>query len=180
MMLEDSTFNFLHGCWNYCFIKTDIDVMMLFKFDIKCVKLNFKAIASMEFCFDLKLNLLCSYDGSLFMKNHWKLLDENSGKLSFTSFDRLRIPFDRSNVPFRSIEQESRIDRVNPRVYAEFIKILTNWEFLSINRIFLLNRSNRNRESIKSSRLFIKIFFMILIDQGTHSINRKLWVLNFH
>ena len=138
MMLEDSTFNFLHGCWNYCFIKTDIDVMILFKFDIKCVKLNFKAIASMEFCFDLKINLLCSYDGSLFMKNHWKLLDENSGKLSFTSFDRLRIPFDRSNVPFRSIEQESRIDRVNPRVYAEFIKILTNWEFLSINRIFLL------------------------------------------
>ena len=154
MILEDSTFNFLHGCWNYCFIKTDIDVMILFKFDIKCVKLNFKAIASMEFCFDLKLNLLCSYDGSLFMKNHWKLLDENSRKLSFTSFDRLRIPFDRSNVPFRSIEQESRIDQVNPRVYAEFIKISTNWEFLSINQI--------------------------LIDQGTHSINRKLWVLNFH
>ena len=32
--------------------------MMLFKFDIKYVKLNFKAIASMEFSFDLKLNLL--------------------------------------------------------------------------------------------------------------------------
>ena len=43
--------------------------MMLFKFDIKYVKLNFKAIASMEFSFDLKLNLLCSYLGSLFMKN---------------------------------------------------------------------------------------------------------------
>ena len=42
--------------------------MMLFKFDIKYVRLNFKAIALMEFHFDLKLNLLCSYDGSLFMK----------------------------------------------------------------------------------------------------------------
>ena len=42
--------------------------MMLFKFDIKYVKLNFKDIASIEFNFDLKLNLLCSYDGSLFMK----------------------------------------------------------------------------------------------------------------
>ena len=44
--------------------------MMLSKFDIKYVKLNFKAIASMEFSFDLIHNLLCSYDGSLFMKNH--------------------------------------------------------------------------------------------------------------
>ena len=70
MTLEDSTINFLHVFWNYCFIKTDIDVMMFFKFDIKYVKLNFMAIASMVFSFDLKLNLLCSYDGSLFMKNH--------------------------------------------------------------------------------------------------------------
>ena len=43
--------------------------MMSFKFDFKYVKLNFKAIVSMEFSFDLKFNLLCSYDGSLFMKN---------------------------------------------------------------------------------------------------------------
>ena len=43
--------------------------MMLFKFDIQYVKLKFKAIALMEFSFDLKLNLLCSYDGCLFMKN---------------------------------------------------------------------------------------------------------------
>ena len=49
--------------------KTNIDVMRLFKFDIKYVKLNFKVIASMVFSFDLKLNLLCSYNGSLFMKN---------------------------------------------------------------------------------------------------------------
>ena len=43
--------------------------MILFKFDMKYVKLNFKAIALMEFSFGLKLNLLCSYDDSLFMKN---------------------------------------------------------------------------------------------------------------
>ena len=45
-----------------------LPILMLFKFDIKYVKLNFKAIALMEFSFDLKLNRLCSYDGSLFMK----------------------------------------------------------------------------------------------------------------
>ena len=121
MMLEDSTVNVLHGCWNYYFIKTDIDVMMLFKFDIKYVRLNFKAIASMEFSFVLKLNLLCSYDDSLFMKNRWKLLSKNSGKFSFTSFDWSRIPFDRLNVPFWSIEKESRIDWVKPRLCVEFI-----------------------------------------------------------
>ena len=42
--------------------------MMMFKFDIKRVRLNFKAIASIEFNFDLKLDLLCSYDVSWFMK----------------------------------------------------------------------------------------------------------------
>ena len=63
MMLEDLTINFLYGHWNYCMIKIDNDVMMLFKFDIKCVRMNFKAIASMKFIFDIKLCLLCSYDG---------------------------------------------------------------------------------------------------------------------
>ena len=57
--------------------KLDIDVMMLFKFDIKYVKLNFKAIVSMEFNFDIKFYLLCSYGGCLFIKkkkkNRWKL-----------------------------------------------------------------------------------------------------------
>ena len=50
-------------------MKTDIDIMMLFKFEFKYVELNFKAIASMEFSFDIKFCLLCSYDGCLFMKN---------------------------------------------------------------------------------------------------------------
>ena len=68
-MLEDFVINFLHGCSNYYLMKTDIDVMMLSMFDVKYVKLNFKAIASMKFSFDIKLCLLCSYDGCFFMKN---------------------------------------------------------------------------------------------------------------
>ena len=71
MMLKDYTYLiFLHGCWNYDLIKTDIDVMMLFKFQFKYVWLNFKAIASMEFSFDINLCLSCLYDGCLFIKNH--------------------------------------------------------------------------------------------------------------
>ena len=74
MMLDDSTINFLHGCWNYFLILTDIDVMLFFMFELNYVKLNFKAIASMEFSFNINLYLLCSYDGCLFMKNRWKQL----------------------------------------------------------------------------------------------------------
>ena len=71
--------------------------MMLFNFDIKCVRMNFKAIASMEFSFSLKLNLLCSYDGSLFMKtneNYFRKILKNS---SFTYFDWSKITFDWSS-----------------------------------------------------------------------------------
>ena len=49
-------------------MKTDIDVMMLFKFEFKYVKLNLKAIASMELSFDIKFYLSCSYGVCLFMK----------------------------------------------------------------------------------------------------------------
>ena len=96
-MLEDYAINFLHGYWNYCLIETDIDVMMLFKFDVKYVRLNFKAIASMKFIFGLKLNLLCSYDGRLFMKtieNYFRKILENS---SFMCFDQSKITFDQSS-----------------------------------------------------------------------------------
>ena len=54
-------------------MKTDIDIMMLFKFEFKYVKLNFKAITSMEFSFDIKFYLLYLYGGCLFMENHSKL-----------------------------------------------------------------------------------------------------------
>ena len=50
-------------------MKTEIDVMMLFKFKFKYVKLNLKAIASIEFSFDINLCLKCSYVECLFMKN---------------------------------------------------------------------------------------------------------------
>ena len=74
--------------------------MMLFKFDIKYVKLNFKAIASMEFSFDINLYLLCSNDGYLFMKNCWKLIQKNSGKIEFHKIRSIENYF-------RSIERNS-------------------------------------------------------------------------
>ena len=37
-------------------MKTDIDVMMFFKFEFKYVKLIFKAIASIEFSFEIRDN----------------------------------------------------------------------------------------------------------------------------
>ena len=49
-------------------MKTDIYVMMLFKFEFIYGKLIFKAIASMEFSFDIKFSLSCSYGDCLFMK----------------------------------------------------------------------------------------------------------------
>ena len=39
------------------FNKTNIDVMMLFKFDFNHVKLNFNTIGSMKFSFNLNLTL---------------------------------------------------------------------------------------------------------------------------
>ena len=60
-------------------MKTDINVMMLFKLDLKYLKLNFKVVVSMKFSFDIKFYLLCSYDGCLFMKNRCKLLQKNYG-----------------------------------------------------------------------------------------------------
>ena len=69
MLLDDFTLNFLHGYWNYCLMKIDIDVMMLFKFDFKYVRLNFKGIASMEFSFDLNLFLMWSRNYVLFKWN---------------------------------------------------------------------------------------------------------------
>ena len=51
-------------------MKTNIDVMMLFKFDIKWVRLNFKAIASME----LVLVSNSTYYVHMFVVCSWKLL----------------------------------------------------------------------------------------------------------
>ena len=130
MILQDSTLNFLHGFWNYYF-----NVMMMFKFDIKYVKLNLKAIVSMVFSFDLKLNLLCSYDSSLFMKNRWKLLGENSGN--------------------------------------SVLWVSTDREFSSIDRMFLSDWSNRNRESIQSTREFMMNLLKFWL------IKNSFWLIEF-
>ena len=157
MMLKDSTINFLHGCWNYSFIKTDIDVIILFKFDIKNVKLNFKAMASMEFSFDLKLNLLCSYDDSLFMKNRWKLLGENSEKFNFSSFDWSRIPFDWSNSNRESFES-TREFVMNLLKFRLIENSFRSIEFaFSIDRIGIENRSSHLECLLKFSSWFRSI-----------------------
>ena len=118
MMLEDSTINFLHGCWNYCRIKIDIDVMMLFKFDIKYVRLNFKTIASMEFNFDLNLILMWSRNHVLFKWNVKNGYQKNLKIFNFMSFDRSRIPSNQLNAPF---------DRSNRN--WESIKL--SWDFVA-------------------------------------------------
>ena len=100
IILEDSTINFFHGCRNYYLIKTNIDVMILFKFDIKYVKLSFKAIVSMKFSFDLNLILMWSRNYVLFKWNVKKWLPEKFEKTQFHKFDQSRITFDQSNVLF--------------------------------------------------------------------------------
>ena len=72
--------------------------MMLFKFDFNHAILNFKTIALMKFSFDLNHILIWSRDYVLFNWNVKNGYQKNLKKLSFTSFDQLRIPFDRSNV----------------------------------------------------------------------------------
>ena len=59
MVFENFAVIFLHSLvLELMSDKTDIDVMMLFKFDFNYVVLNFKIIASMKFSFDLNLILL--------------------------------------------------------------------------------------------------------------------------
>ena len=69
-------------------MKIDIDVMMLFKFEFKYVKLNFKAIASMEFSFDIKFYLSCSYGCCLFKKS-LKTVQILPSKTENTGFSRV-------------------------------------------------------------------------------------------
>ena len=100
-------------------MKTNIDVMMLFKFDIKWVRLNFKAIASMEFSFGLKLNLLCSYVCSLFMETIENCLVEIlENSISRVSTDQ----------EFPSINQMFLFNRLNK-----------NRESIELTRLFMLN-----------------------------------------
>ena len=157
------------------FDKTDIDIMMLFKFDFNDAILSFKTIVSMKFSFDLNLILIWSRNYVLFKWNVKNGYQKNLKKFSFMSFDRSRIPFDRSNVPFNrsnrnreSIENQSS----HPEICDEFLqffdrsRIPFNWSDVPFDR------SNRNRESIKSSKNFKMDLLNISIDREIPSIDR--------
>ena len=104
IMLEDSTINFLHDYWNYCLIKFDIDVMMLFKFDIKYVRLNFKTIASMKFSFNLNLILMWSRNYVLFKWNVKNDYQKNLKNFQFHEFWLIENSLRSIECSFRSIE----------------------------------------------------------------------------
>ena len=160
-MLEDLAINFLHGHWNYCLIKTDIDVMILFKFDVKYVKLNFKAIPSMEFSFDINLYLLCLYDGCLFMENHWKLLQKIFGKFEFQEF--------------RLIENYLRLIKWNSDQSVWF-----NWYLIASQLIkcsFSIDQAIIEYQSSQTN-CFLRIFkFFRLIETYIRSIKKwEFWI----
>ena len=161
MSLEDYTLNFLHDHWNYVLIKTEIGVIMLFKFEFKYIKLIFKAIASMKFSFDIILWLSCSYVSCLFKKNCRKLPYKISGNSSFTSFYRSKITFDRSS------ETMIRLFK-----YIDF-RLLVDQSNLFFDRL------RGNRVSIEQVRRLGSNFLIFLTDRGTHSIDRKLEIQNF-
>ena len=151
MVFENSVVIFLHSLvLELLFDKTNIDVMMLFKFDFNHAILNFKTIASMKFNFDLNLILMWPMDYVLFK---WKVKNsyqKNLKKLSFTSFDRSRIPFDRSNRNWESIES-SRLQRLCDEFLQFFdrLRIPFNRSRIPFDRSNdPFNLSNRNRESI--------------------------------
>ena len=138
------------------------------------------------------------------MKNRWKLFGENFGKFSFTSFVWSRITFDQSSEAKNFWKISSHvlidqnlfwIDRIVLFDLSTSIKNQSNWTkslwwfsfnfwlvencFRSIGWSFF-DRWSSNKEAIESCRKFVKIFFMISIDRGIHSIDRKLWISNFH
>ena len=73
---------------------------------------------------------------------------------------------------FRSIKQESRIDRTRQWLCDEFLHFSINWEFLSIDRMFLFDWSKRNQVPIDLGRNFVMKFFIISIDREFLSIDR--------
>ena len=83
------------------FDKTDIDIMMLFKFDFNHAILNFKTIASMKFSFDLNLiwydqeTMFCSSEMSKngYQKNLKNSVSRVSTDREFPSIDRMFLLF---------------------------------------------------------------------------------------
>ena len=141
-MLEDYTINFLHVHWNYCLIKNDIDVMMLFKFDVMYVKLNFKAmhqwnpILISNSVYYVHMMVLCSWKT---VKNCFRKILEN---LCFMSFDRsieimtnlfdsidIRLLVNWSNVLYWSIEQWSSTNRAKQIIEYEFFNFFNRLRY---------------------------------------------------
>ena len=120
------------------FDKTEIDVMILFRFDFNHAILNFKTIASMKFSFDLDLILIWSINYVLSKWNVKKWFPEKSKKFSFTSFDWLRIPFDRMNVPFDQSNRNWESIDLSRNFMMNFFNFLIDREFLLIDWICLL------------------------------------------
>ena len=84
-------------------------------------------------------------------------------KFSFTSFDRLRITFDRSSERETSWKISSHIS----------INRILFW----IDWMFLFNRSTSNWELIELDRTYVIVFFIFSIDQKFLLID---WMLFFN
>ena len=161
MLLEDYAFHFLYGCWNYVLIKTDIDVMMLFKFEFKYVKLNFKAI-------DQWNSVLIS-----FSDYHVRMLVVCSRKTienCLRNFLEIRV----SQV---SINRESlSIDQV--KLWSDLFKQIDFRLLVNRSNLFF-DRSRGNQVSFEQVRQSGLNFLIFSIDRGTHSINRNLGIHKF-
>ena len=170
---ENSVVIFLHSLvLELLSDETDIDVMMLFKFDFNHAVLNFKIIASMKSSFDLNLIFLWSRDCVLFKWNVKKGYQKNLKKFQFHE-SRLIKNF------FWLIKQESRIDWFRQKLRDEFLQIFNQSRIPFDRSNVLFDQSNKNWESIESSRDFVMNFFSFSIDWEILSTNQTYCFWNF-
>ena len=113
-----------------------------------------------------------TFDQSSETKTFWKISSHVSIDQNLFWIDRMFL-FNRST----SIENQSKWTESLWWFSLNFWLVKNC--FWSIGWSFF-DQSSSNREAIESCRKFVKIFFMISIDQGIHSINRTLWISNFH
>ena len=157
MVFENSAVIFLHSLvLELLSDKTDIDVMMLFKFDFNHAVLN---LASMKFSFDLNLFFFFfwSRDCVLFKWNVKKGYQKNLKKFQFHESQSIE------NF-FWLIKQESRTDWFRQRLRDEFLQIFNQSRIPFDRSNVLFDRSKKNWESIESSRDFVMNFFSFSID----------------
>ena len=110
MVFENSVVIFLHSLvLELLSDKTDIDVMMLFKFDFNHAVLNFKIIASMKSIFDLNL-IFFMIKGLCFVQvKCQKRLPKKPKKISVSrvSIDREFLLIDQIGIENRLIQAET-------------------------------------------------------------------------